>query len=175
MIIRKCTDADIAFAGKFYDKVVEYLDKTVNYPKWVYKVYPSEDSVREKVQADCQFLCQEENSGDIVGAFVLNDDPAGAYENAAWSRKVPQGGYMVCHTLAISPDRMGKGLGRQIVEYCVQYAKKHGFEAIRLDVVPDNLPARKLYERCGFSYVGDVDLERGLDEIPVFSMYELNF
>ena len=82
---------------------------------------------------------------------------------------------MVCHALATDPSVHRKGVGRQIVEYCIDYAKKHGYKAIRLDVVPENLPAKKLYEKCGFSYIGDVDLERGLPEIPLFSMYELNF
>lgn len=173
MLIRKCTEADITEVGIFYDKVVEYLDRTINYPKWVYKVYPSEESVREKVQADCQFLCEEQ--GKIVGAFVLNDDPDGAYENTSWSREIPQGKYMVCHTLAIAPDRQGLGIGKQLVEFCVEYAKQQGFQAVRLDVVPENTPARKLYEKCGFTYAGDVDLERGLEEIPKFSMYERNF
>lgn len=174
MLIRKCTEADIIKVGAFYDKVVEHLDRTINYPKWTYKIYPSESSVREKVQADCQFLCEEEQ-GEIVGAFVLNDDPDGAYENAVWSQELPQGAYMVCHTLATASDRQGKGIGKRMVEFCVEYAKKQGFRSLRLDVVPENLPARKLYEACGFHYVGDVDLERGIEEIPQFSMYELNF
>lgn len=175
MIIRKCTEADIITVGKFYDKVVEHLDNTVNYPKWVYKVYPSEDSVKEKVQADCQFLCEDEGNGQVIGAFVLNDDPDGVYENATWSKSLSRGEYMVCHTLATDPECAGQGIGRRLVECCVDYAKNHGFKGIRLDVVPENNPARRLYEKCGFSYVGDVDLERGLEEIPLFSMYELNF
>lgn len=55
---------------------------------------------------------------------------------------------------------------------CIIYAKERGFQAIRLDVVPDNVPAKKLYEKCGFVYVGDVDLEHGIEAIPEFSMYE---
>lgn len=173
MEIRKCGEADIRSLGNFYDHVVEHLCQGINYPKWTYKVYPSEQSVREKARAGEQFLCQEQ--GKIVGAFVLNDDPAGVYENARWSKPLHQGEYLVCHTLAIAPEEQGKGLGRQIVGFCVDYAKAHGYRGIRLDVVPENTPARRLYEGCGFRYVGDADLERGLEEIPLFSMYERNF
>ena len=108
----------------------------------------------------------------ILGAFVLNDDPQGKYENANWSTVIPQGKYMVCHTLATNPSMQGRGIGREMVEYCIRYAKEHGYSGIRLDVVPDNVPARKLYEKCGFRYAGDVDLERGIEMIPLFSMYE---
>lgn len=172
MIIRLCCEEDIAAVGEFYDYVVRYLCEHINYPKWTYKEYPSEESVREMTETGSQFVCIEQDS--IVGAFVLNDDPQGAYEKAVWSRQLPEGRYMVCHTLAAKPASQRKGIGRQIVEYCIDYAKKLGFEAIRLDVVPDNIPAKRLYEKCGFSYVGDVDLERNIPGIPLFSMYELN-
>lgn len=173
MIIKACNEEDIVAVGAFYDHVVEHLCQNINYPKWTYKEYPSEASVRIKTEAGQQFICVE--NGVIVGAFVLNDDPQGKYENAVWNIALAEGDYMVCHTLATDPSRRGRGIGMQIVAYCIEYAKEHRFKAIRLDVVPDNLPAKRLYEKCGFQYVGDVDLERDIDEIPVFSMYELNF
>ena len=98
MEIRLCEEKDIEEVGKFYDKVVLYLCETINYPKWRYKLYPSEASVREKVTVGQQFLCMENEK--IVGAFVLNDDPQGKYENTDWTVEIPQGEYMVCHTLA---------------------------------------------------------------------------
>ncbi len=173
MIIRACCKDDITAVGRFYDSVVKYLDENINYPKWTYKKYPTEGFASKMTEEKCQFVCVE---GDkIVGAFVLNDDPQGAYEKAVWSRELSIGNYMVCHALAVDSSLQGQGIGKQIVEYCVDYAKSHGFTAIRLDVVSGNIPAKKLYEKCGFSYVGDVDLERGILEIPMFSMYELNF
>lgn len=172
MIIRLCTPKDIPTVGNFYDCVVKHLDDHVNYPKWTYKVYPSEGSVREMTEKGCQFVCLENN--EIVGAFVLNEDPQGAYGNAVWSNSLSLGDYMVCHALAIAPSLQGTGIGKKIVEFCIAYAKRHAYKALRLDVVPDNVPARKLYEKCGFTYVGDVDLKRDLADIPLFSMYELN-
>ena len=173
MQIKLCTEADIAIVGEFYDKAVKYLCENINYPKWSYKEYPSAGSVRVKTAVGHQFMCLEDSK--VIGAFVLNDDPQGRYENAQWSNPLALGEYMVCHTLATDPEFQGKGIGRQMVEFCVEYAKEHGYKAIRLDVVPDNSPARKLYEKCGFQYAGDVDLERDIEEIPLFSMYELNF
>lgn len=172
MIIRLCEKSDIPAVGEFYDRVVQDLCEHINYPKWVYQEYPSVDTARAMTAAGSQFICTDR--GTIIGAFILNDDPQGAYENAAWSRPLNKGSYLVCHTLATEPSLRGKGLGRQIVEYCIDYAKEHGYQAIRLDVVPDNTPAKKLYEKCGFTYIGDADLEREIDDIPIFSMYEYN-
>lgn len=173
MVIRTCKAEDIVAAGIFYDRVVKHLCENINYPKWRYKEYPSESSVREMTQKGCQFICID--NGVIVGAFVLNDDPQGKYENATWSTQLSRGDYMVCHTLAAEPSLQGRGIGRQMVAYCIDYAKSQAYKAIRLDVVPDNIPAKKLYEKCEFQYIGDADLERDIAEIPLFSLYELNF
>ena len=173
MQIRKCEITDARAVGEFYDNVVADLCASINYPKWTYKVYPSVDFAQAMTVAGEQFVCY---AGDkIVGAFVFNDDPQGAYENATWGANLKRGEYGVCHAVAIETTLQGKGLGKQIVDFCIRRAKELGYKAIRLDVVPTNLPARKLYEKCGFTYIGDADLERGYEEIPVFSLLELNF
>ena len=173
MIIRKCKIEEIERVGEFYDEVVKDLCEHVNYPKWTYKYYPSTDFARQMTQAGEQFVCFD--GEELIGAFVFNDDPQGAYEKATWGASLRRGEYGVCHAVALKPKLQGKGLGKRIVEYCIRRAKTLGYKAVRLDVVPTNLPARKLYEKCGFTYVGDADLERGYDDIPMFSLLELNF
>ncbi len=172
MQIRKCTEEDIAAAGEFYDRIVEYLDAHINYPKWQYKIYPNEDYVRQMTAEGSQYLCVED--GKIIGAFVLNEDPQGGYEKAPWSAELPFGSYLVIHALAVEPALHGKGTGSKVVSFCINKAKEDGYRAVRLDLVPTNTPASKLYEKNGFTYVGTVDLGRGVEEIPEFSLYELN-
>lgn len=120
-----------------------------------------------------QYLCLEGERP--VGAFVLNDNPQGAYENGNWTRKLWQGEYLVIQTLATDPEIYHRGIGKYMVNYCLEKAKSEGYRAVRLDVVPDNLPARKIYETMGFSYAGETDLERNIEEIPKFALYERNF
>ncbi len=172
MEIRKCREADVAAAGAFYDAVVFWLDQHTNFPKWMYKIYPSESWVREMTEAGEQYICVDGEK--IIGAFVLNTDPQGNYRKGNWSRDLPDGAYMVLHALAISPELQGKGLGAEVVRFCTEKAKADGYKAIRLDIVPGNLPAKKLYEKTGFRYVVDADLERGIAHIPTFSLFELN-
>ena len=173
MRIQKCSEADIASTGAFYDRVVLWLDGHVNYPKWVYGVYPSEGSVRNATRTGTQFICLD--GSRIIGAFVLNDDPQGDYQAGNWRQALPDGAYMVLHALAIDPDWQGRGMGSEIVRFCVERARSNGFKALRVDIVPDNHPARKLYEKNGFTHAGGVDLGRGIEKIPVFSLYELNW
>lgn len=173
MQIQKCSKTEIEAAGAFYDRVVLWLDSHINYPKWIYKVYPSEASVRRMTETGDQYLCKEE--GDIIGAFVLNTDPQGNYQKGSWKKDIPEGSYLILHSLAIDPAVQGKGIGSEVIRFCVKKAKSEGYKALRVDIVPENLPARKLYEKNGFTWAGDVDLERGLEEIPVFSLYEKNW
>ena len=170
--IRQCTQADVLGVGEFYDGVVKYLTEHVNYPKWMYKEYPSEPFVKEMTDAHCQYVCLLD--GQIVAAFALNDDPDNEYRKVQLSKVLAHGEYLTIHALAVATELQGRGIGKQIVQFCISFARKHGYKAIRLDVVPTNYPAKKLYEQCGFVYLGDVDLERGFEHIPLFSMYELN-
>ena len=172
MQIRKCTEKDIDKAVSFYDWVVLWLDRHINYPKWIYKVYPSEETVRESTAAGELYLCEED--GKIVGGFIINTDPGGNYKAGNWSKDLPEGSYMVLHSLAVDPENYRKGIGSEVIRFCEMKAEEEGFQAIRADIVPDNLPSRKMFEKNGFAWVGDADLERGLADIPLFSLYEKN-
>ena len=41
-------------------------------------------------------------------------------------------------------------------------------------MVPGNTPAQRLYRHNGFTYAGTRDLERGIEYIPEFELYEKN-
>lgn len=171
--ICRATEDDIDRLSKFFDEVIDYLEENTNYPKWEKGVYPSKESISNAVANDYQYICV---AGDeVVGAFVFNQEPQGAYDKADWSVQLYDGEYMVIHSLAVHPSYYGQGIGGQMVEYCAEVAEDTGFAAIRLDVVPDNNPAISLYEHHGFTYVGEYDLERGIEGIPTFALFERNF
>ena len=171
--IRRCIEEDIVRTGRFYDSVVRWLDDHINYPRWVYRDYPSEGTVRTKTAANAQYICLDGDT--IVGAFALDDVPLGSYQNARWSRRPDEGTYLVIHALAVDPSAHRRGLGTEIIRFCIDKAKAEGYRAIRVDIVPDNAPARSLFEKNGFTYAGDADLGLDIEGIPEFSLYELNF
>ncbi len=171
LTIRKCTLDDVNIVGAFYDEVVKYLDDTnTNYPKWMYKEYPSTDSTKENILANSQYVAIQD--GKICAGFVLNTNPGGAYEKGNWQINLNEGEYMVIHGLAVHHTLAGQGIGTQIINYCKQYAKNNGYKSLRIDVVPDNYPAINLYKKCGFVDAGEYDLERGLEHIPTFTLLE---
>ena len=170
--IKKCTDKDIEMVGTFYEDTVRIMNETnTNYPMW-WSGYPCTQSVKETTASGAQYFCTLD--GNICGAFVINDEPGGAYEKGDWKVDLNLGDYLVIHTLAVDQSMKGCGIGSLMVQYCIDHAKAIGYKAVRVDVVPTNIPAAKLYEKHGFTFAGEKDLERGIANIPTFLLYELN-
>ena len=166
----KCQLSDVPRTAAFYDDVLKWLVEHINYPRWIPGVYPSEDSVRAMTQSGSQYICFLDHSqedrvtalhygpdnitdliGKIAAAFALSDDVQGAFWKGNWSRDLENGQFAVIHALAIDPALQRMGLGSQIVRFCVEEAKAQGYQAMRVDIVPGNLPARSLFEKKGFA------------------------
>ncbi len=172
--IKRCGLKDIELVGKFYDDEILYMDEyALNYPKWIYGTYPSKDSVRDAAKVGTQYFCTVGRR--VCGAFVLDENPGGFYQNGDWKADLQPGEYLIIHALCVAHEFSGRGIGRSIVNYCIGYAKSVGYKAVRIDVVPDNFPAIRLYKKMGFTYAGEKDLGRNLKNIPTFALYEFNF
>lgn len=52
--------------------------------------------------------------------------------------------------LAVHPARQRGGVGRRLVEACIEQARSRGARKLSLRVLGDNIAARRLYESCGF-------------------------
>ncbi len=170
MEIIHCTMEQLDAAAAFYDEVTAYLAAHINFPKWTPGAYPGKESTRLAIESGSQYLCMEH--GTVVGGFILNDDPQGAYEVGDWKLPLQNGEFLVIHTLAVSPAAYGQGIGKCMVEFCIRQAQERGYRSIRLDVVPGNYPAQNLYEELGFTFAGEYDLLRNIPEIPSFRLYE---
>jgi ribosomal protein S18 acetylase RimI-like enzyme len=171
--IIKCTYDQLTEVGKLYDNVTKYLEEHVNYPKWTHGDYPSLASAT--IAYECGSLYCVKLDGKIVCAFVLNNDPQGDYSVGDWKKFIPQGEYMVIHSLAVLDECKGMGIGQRVVKFCIETAKEQGMKGVRVDVVPGNFPARNLYEKMGFTYAGEYDLKRGIENIPTFQLLEFSF
>lgn len=171
MQIRKCTVDEAAAVGEFYDATVKFMnDNDVNYPKWIYKIFPSTEYALDAARDGNLFVCMEGEK--ILAAFVLSENPEGDYSKGNWSQNLADGEYLTLHAFAVAPSVWRQGLGKKILGYCMNYAAEKNYRALRLDFVPENFPAKKLYESCGFKFAGAADLGREFSGIPQFCMYE---
>lgn len=170
--IIKCTAAETCAVTDFYDSVTAHLEATINYPMWTHGEYPARCDVEEAVTAGNQYAALD--GGRVVGAFVLDCDPRGNYARGDWSVHIPEGKYLVVHALGVDHTMARRGIATEMMRYVLDYARREEFPAVRLDVVPTNTPGRALYESLGFRCAGIYDLDRGFENIPVFTLYEYN-
>lgn len=65
--------------------------------------------------------------------------------------------------LAVHPACQRGGVGRRLVEACIEQARSRGARKLSLRVLGDNVAARLLYESCGFTAEGILREEFFLD------------
>ena len=165
-----CDQKRLKAVQELYRRSVAHLEATVNYPKWSSE-HPSDEGIAEAVRTGTQYICLDH--GELLGALILSEDPEGCYEVGRWSAALEQGEFLVIHALAVDPSLGRSGVGSFMVEQCIALARRQGYRAIRLDVVPGNIPADRLYRKHGFVYIGTEDLRRNIPAIPVFDLFEL--
>lgn len=56
--------------------------------------------------------------------------------------------------ITIEPEYMGRGLGRELLEYVIESCRQHDAESLFLEVRVSNEPANRLYKSIGFQSLG---------------------
>jgi len=70
-------------------------------------------------------------------------------------------------SIVIAPEGCGKGLATRLVQKGFQECVKRGIEKVKVLVGADNAAANKLYMKCGFEFVGQIDSHGVLSNIYV--------
>ncbi len=63
----------------------------------------------------------------------------------------------------LEKEFIGKGYGSALINLCLEFAKKNGYDVIFLGVWEKNLHAIRFYEKCGFTKFGARELFLGKD------------
>ncbi|MDN3297053.1 GNAT family N-acetyltransferase [Streptomyces ficellus] len=90
---------------------------------------------------------------------VAVDDQAGAVLGTAKmnNNQMGNGAHIASASYMVDPAHGGRGVGRALVEYTLEWARGAGFRGIQFNaVVETNQHAVRLYESLGFTIVGTV-------------------
>ena len=137
--IRPYTADDIKAMVRIWNEVVEAGDA---FPQ----VTPlTEQNADEFFSAQTATMVADVN-GIIFGMYILHPNGIGRCAHIANA------------SFAVASASRGLGLGRKLVENCIETCGKKGFRGLQFNaVVAGNARARALYERIGFRCVGRVE------------------
>lgn len=168
LIVRQAAADDLDEIELLYHSLNDYLAVHENFPRWKREIYPLREHAEEGLRSGGLYVavCGEK----IVGTVIYLREQGEVYRSVQWQVDcdVP---VIVIHILAVHPDFFGCGVGRALLDYAAVLGRQEGVRAIRLDTYEENLPAVRLYEKCGFQYMGLVDL--GLEEIYGLKWYKV--
>lgn len=143
---------------------------------WITGVYPSLTDVNEAVKKEEFYLLMDDET--LLGTVILNHEAHENFLKLNWqTTSTCSKDHLIIHTLIIDQTRKAQGLGTKMIEHIKHYAKKLTVRSIRLDTAITNSAARRLYEKTGFTYIGQEFLptfdQKGFDDC-VFYEYVLN-
>lgn len=170
MEIRKGTKDDIDKVAALYDTLNDYLDSHINYPGWKKGIYPIREDAEKGILENNLFVFEKEER--IAGTIILNHEPEEVYNRVDWHNEFSYEDIFVIHTLAVHPEFLQQKIGKKLIDFALDYAKKRQMKAVRLDVYEKNTPAIHLYENAGFEYIDTVDLGYGMYGLDWFKLYQ---
>jgi len=169
--IEKGTINDIDQLEILYDNLNDYLESGTNYPGWIKGIYPIRETAIHGINNNNLFVLKIKDY--IVGSVILSHEPETAYANGNWGIDSDYKDIIVIHTLVVHPLYIHSGIGKKLMDFAKSYSIQHKIKAIRLDVSIHNTPAISLYEKCGYKYVGTVDLGLNIPDLVWFKLYEI--
>ncbi len=148
MVFRKATASDLPqVKAIFVDITNDLIEK--NIPIWD-EIYPVEFFADDIEKGELYLL----TDGDIlVGAFALCDGDAG---ESAVDWKISAAKPLYLNRLGVNLAYLRQGVGGWLMKKAFEVAKELGADAVRLFVVDYNVPAIKLYDKCGMTKANGV-------------------
>jgi ribosomal protein S18 acetylase RimI-like enzyme len=90
----------------------------------------------------------------LVGCIALCTKMDDVYKDVKWLTKDVKSLYV--HRLAVDPKFQKKGIGKKLMDYAEDFAKKNNFISIRLDTFSKNKNNMRFYERRGYKRLEEV-------------------
>ena len=136
---------------EYAEEMIEYLKLTAAETPFVLR-YP--DEVNYTPEGEKEILGRLlEDEGSVMMLAVVDGKVAGnaSINGLGNKRKIL---HRCSLAIALKKEYWNLGIGKSMIEYLTELAKKIGFEQMELEVVEGNDNAKHLYEKCGFVETG---------------------
>ncbi|GIH93346.1 GNAT family N-acetyltransferase [Planobispora siamensis] len=141
MLIREVTAEDWSAIWPFFQKIVA-AGETFTYP-----VELGEEEARGwwVLPSPNRTVVAVDEAGTVMGTAKMN--------NNQWGN----GSHVASASYMVDPAHSGRGVGRRLCEYTLDWARTAGFRAMQFNaVVETNVRAVALYRSLGFEVLGTV-------------------
>ena len=115
--------------------------------------YPATEHFKEDIDKETLYVLEENNT--IYGFIVVDQQQSEWYDKLDWPVK-REGAYVI-HRLAGNPEY--KGAATELFKFAVNLATDHGIHVILTDTFALNKPAQGLFEKFGFTKVGEAEID----------------
>ncbi|GAA4900018.1 GNAT family N-acetyltransferase [Streptomyces coeruleoprunus] len=139
--IREATADDWPAIWPFFHQIVA-AGETFTYPA---DLGPEEARGWWMLEPPNRTVVALDGSGTVIGSAKMNNNQNG------------NGSHVASASYMVDPAHGGRGVGRALVEYSLEWARAAGFRSMQFNaVVETNKHAVRLYEDIGFAIVGTV-------------------
>ncbi len=143
-ILRNAVFSDSEKVLDVFVKTHSQTDFLLSYPDEIkYTVEEEGEFLQKKTDSENEIEILAEIDGKIVGTAGI--ERVGVHEKLR---------HRCDFGVGIDEEYWGLGIGRALLEGCIQCAKKAGFEQMELEVVAENERAVEMYKKAGFVEYG---------------------
>lgn len=155
----------------FYWSAIDAMTDQSETVGWKKGIYPSDQFLRTSIENGEMYALVRD--GVLVASVILNHSWNEGYEGIDWGMACDSKDVIVPHALLVAPSCQKQGVGRSLVQEIIDFARKKGVKTIRLDLLPRNVAAKRLYEGIGFSFVQAKTMYYEDTGWTEFHMYEM--
>lgn len=117
--------------------------------------YPSREVIQKDLEIGDYYVGHLNN--EIVSGIKIDRIQDQSYLSINWEDK--SNNFMVVHRLCAKESVWHKGVGKQMMKFAEQLAKKSGCTSMRLDTYINNPKAIDFYKRIGYKQLGHIKLK----------------
>lgn len=142
--IRNATYEDGQQVSELYARVHDETDYLLAYS----------DEHAFDVEGESEFLKGREESGKDIMLLAVVDGKIVANAGISGIGNKDKVKHRAEFGISVLKEYWGLGIGRNLMNVCVECAKKAGYKQLELEVVADNAKACKMYKSAGFVEFG---------------------
>ena len=148
-MFRKASMADLDAISAIYSDIHTEIEAGRASIGWIRSIYPTRATAQASIENGDMYVMEE--NGVILAAGRINQHQGPEYDQAVWSFDAAPDKVLVLHTLVVSPQYKGRGIGTAFVAFYEETARDMGCTALRMDTNAINTAARALYKKLGYT------------------------